>query len=152
MHELTLDEVEQWYINELEDVFFKEKRNLKKNLERLDKFLVNLNHAVSKIKEREQDVELEEKMQKYLDRFYIKVKDNLESIEIPDNPQFNDVMDLLNDFKKLFTVIHDAGRKNIKYFSEHFKLELKEIDLITRKIGEQMARIDDFLRKILNNL
>lgn len=147
MRELALDEVEQWYIDELEDVFHKEKKILKKNLERLDKFLVNLNHAVSKIKEREQDVELEEKMQKYLDRFYSKVKENLESIEIPDNPQFNDVMDILNDFKKLFTVIHDAGRKNIKYFSEYFKLELKEIDLITRKIGEQMGRIDDFLRK-----
>lgn len=147
MRELTLDEVEQWYIDELEDVFFKEKKNLKKNLEKLDKFLVNLNHAVSKIKDREQDVELEEKMQKYLDRFYSKVKQNLESIEIPKNPRFNDIMDLLNDFKKLFTVIHDAGRKNIKYFSEHFKLELKEIDLITRKIGEQMAKIDEFLRK-----
>lgn len=147
MRELALVEVEQWYIDELEQVFFKEKKILKKNLEKLDKFLVNLNHAVSKIKEREQDVELEEKMQKYLDRFYLKVKDNLESIEIPDNPQYNDVTDLLNDFKKLFTVIHDAGRKNIKYFSDHFKLELKEIDLITRKIGEQMGRIDDFLRK-----
>ena len=88
MRELTLDEVENWYINELEDVFFKEKKILNKNLERLDKFLVNLNHAVSKIKEREQDVELKEKMEKYLNRFYTKVKENLESIEIPKNPHF----------------------------------------------------------------
>ena len=63
MRELALNEVEQWYIDELDNVFFKEKKILNKNLERLDKFLVNLNHAVSKIKEREQDVELEEKMQ-----------------------------------------------------------------------------------------
>ncbi|MHA1730002.1 MAG: hypothetical protein ACTSWY_14930 [Promethearchaeota archaeon] len=152
MPELALADLKEWYIERINDVYYSYKRKLSKYLKNMDNLFVDLKNAVKKMKEREEEVDLEEKTAKYLERFYEKVKSNLESVKIPEKPIYTEVTELLDEFKKIFVNMNETGRKYIRHFADKFKLELKEIDMITRKISGQMAKIDHFLRKKYGNV
>ena len=62
--------------DDINEIFIKHKKNLKKYIDKLDKLLLDLKHALSKIKDRESDVEMDANTQKYLERFSEKVKEN----------------------------------------------------------------------------
>ncbi|MCP4764282.1 MAG: hypothetical protein GY870_21085 [archaeon] len=145
--EIKLEELDSWYTEQLDEYYFKYKRNLSKLLEKIEKSMVNLKVAVNKMIERKDQVELDEKSEKYLDRFYNKVKGDISEINVPEKPTYSNVSKFLDEIKKLFQNIHEAGRKNIPRFAEQFKIELKEIDMITRKISDNLFAIDKFLRK-----
>ncbi|MHA1110134.1 MAG: hypothetical protein ACTSRE_03490 [Promethearchaeota archaeon] len=147
MTEIPLEDLENYYAEQLNSFYAKQKKFLKKFVERLEKFIVELKNAIDKMRERKDTIELDEQATRYVDRFYIKVKENLDVINVPDNPTAEGVYKLIDEIKKLFLNMNELGRKNIPRFAKEFQLELKEIDFITRKIGEQMARIDAFIRK-----
>ncbi|TFG20922.1 MAG: hypothetical protein EU530_01860 [Promethearchaeota archaeon] len=147
MSEIPLEDLEEYYTEQVNAYYAKQKKFLKKLVERLEKFIVELKNAIDKMRERKDTIELDEQATRYVDRFYVKVKENLDGIEVPDNPTAEGVYNLIDEIKKLFLNMNELGRKNIPRFAKEFQLELKEIDFITRKIGEQMARIDVFIRK-----
>jgi len=147
MTEIPLEDLENYYTEQLNSFYAKQKKFLRKFVERLEKYIVELKSAIDKMRERKDAIELDEQATRYVDRFYIKVKENLDTIKVPDNPTAEGVYKLIDEIKKLFLNMNELGRKNIPRFAKEFQLELKEIDFITRKIGEQMARIDVFIRK-----
>ncbi len=147
MSEIPLENLEEYYTEQVNAFYAKQKKFLKKLVERLEKFIVELKNAIDKMRERKDTIELDEQATRYVDRFYVKVKENLDGIKVPDNPTAEGVYNLIDEIKKLFLNMNELGRKNIPRFAKEFQLELKEIDFITRKIGEQMARIDAFIRK-----
>lgn len=147
MAEIALDELEKWYINNLNTIYDKHKKNLKKFLEKLENLTVDLKNSVNKMRDRKNEIDIDEKSERYMDRFYLKIKENLDTITIPENPMADDVSKFMDEIKRLFMNMHEAGKKNIRHFDTDFKIELKEIDMITRKMSEQMAKIDSFIRK-----
>jgi phage shock protein A len=147
MTEIPLEDLENYYTEQLNAFYAKQKKILKKIVERLEKYIVNLKNAIDKMRERKETVELDEQAVRYVDRFYTKVKENLDVIIVPDSPTADGVYKLIDEIKRLFVNMNELGRKNIPRFAKEFQLELKEIDFITRKISEQYMRIDMFIRK-----
>jgi len=149
MTEIPLEELEIYYTEQLNIFYAKQKKALKKFVERLEKFIVELKNAIDKMRERKDSIktELDEQAEKYVDRFYSKVKENLDVIQVPENPTAEGVYKLIDEIKKLFLNMNELGRKNIPKFAKEFQLELKEIDFITRKINELYLHIDTFIRR-----
>jgi uncharacterized coiled-coil protein SlyX len=145
--EIPLENLESFYTENLNEFYAKQKKFLKKFVERLEKLIVDLKSAVNKMMARKESIELDEQAIRYVDRFYSKVKENLEIVNVPENPTAEEVYTVIDEIKKLFINMNELGRKNIPRFAKEFQLELKEIDFITRKIGEQMAKIDAYIRK-----
>ncbi len=145
--EIPLENLEVYYTEQLNIFYAKQKKFLKKFVERLEKYIVDLKNAVDKMRERKESIELDEQAMRYVERFYIKVKENLDFISVPENPTAEGVYKLIDEIKKLFVNMNELGRKNIPRFAKEFQIELKEIDFITRKISEQYMRIDVFIRK-----
>ena len=77
MTEIPLEELEENYTAQLNEVYARQKKALKKLVERLERFIVELKNAVDKMRERKDTIELEEQAERYVDRFYVKVKENL---------------------------------------------------------------------------
>ncbi len=147
MTEISLENLDSYYTEQLNIVYAKQKKVLKKFVERLERHIVELKNSIDKMRQRKDTIELEEQAERYVDRFYNKVKENLDIIEVPDNPTAEGTYKLIEEIKKLFVNMNELGRKNIPRFAKEFQLELKEIDFITRKISEQYMRIDVFIRK-----
>lgn len=147
MAEISLEELENWYLDSIDDEYSRHKKGLRKLLDKLDGYVIDLRHAIDKMIEREDEVDIDDKSKVFLERFYKKVKDYVDKLEIPENPMADEVRSLIDAIRRLFRKINEAGRKNIPRFAEDFKIELKEIDMITRKISKYMAKIDKFLRK-----
>lgn len=145
--EIPLENLDSYYTERLNAFYAKQKKFLKKLVERLEKYIIELKNAIDKMRERKDTIELDDQATRYVDRFYSKVKENLDIIKVPDNPTAEGVYTLIDEIKKLFLNMNELGRKTIPRIAKEFQLELKEIDFITRKIGEQMARVDVFIRK-----
>jgi predicted nucleic acid-binding Zn-ribbon protein len=145
--EIPLENLDVYYTEQLNIYYAKQKKALKKFVERLEKFIIDLKSAIDKMRARKDSIELDEQAIRYVERFYSKVKENLDVIQVPNNPTAEGVYNLIDEIKKLFINMNELGRKNIPRFAKEFELELKEIDFITRKISEQYMRIDVFIRK-----
>lgn len=147
MIEIALNELSKWYLQKLNTIYSKQKQALKKLLERVDKSIIELKQAVNQMKDRKSQVELDEKSAVFVDRFYSKIKENVDNLKIPEEPMAEDVANLMETIKKVFIDMNESGRKNIPRFAEQFKIELKSIDMGTRKISETMTKVDEYIRK-----
>ncbi|MHA1872271.1 MAG: hypothetical protein ACTSXF_15125 [Promethearchaeota archaeon] len=147
MVEVELEKLEEYYTEQLNSIYYKHKRGLRKYMEKIDQLVVELKNELDQLKKRENELEVDEQTRKYIDRFYSKVKENLDGIEIPQSPNAEDVLRLMAEIKRLFIKMNELGRKNIKHFADKFKIELKAIDLTTRKISEVLGSCDGFIRK-----
>ncbi|MHA1341997.1 MAG: hypothetical protein ACTSRZ_10185 [Promethearchaeota archaeon] len=147
MIEIQLEELEDWYIQQLNQVYSKYKKALKKFLVKLEQYIIELKNNLNIMHNRKDEVEIDEKSKVFVDRFYEKVKQHVESLVIPSDPTADEVYDMMDKIKRVFLDIGEVGRKNIPRIGELFKQEIVGIDMITRKISEQLAKIDAFLRK-----
>ncbi len=147
MIEKDLEEFEEFYKEKLESQFFKLRRAIKKLIveirENLIEIKVCLDHFLETGKEK-----IDQKAQRSLNFFSDRIRKEIEEIEIPEKEiNYDNMMELLNSIKKLFTSINEIARKSLPKFHKEVQAEIKELNYITRKLGKKQAVLDEFLRK-----
>ncbi len=147
MIEQDLEDFEEFYKDKLNTQFFKLRRAIKKLIgeirENLIEIKVCLDHFLETGKEK-----IDQKAQRSLNFFSDRIRKEIEEIEIPEEDINHDnIMELLNSIKKLFTSINEIARKSLPKFHKEVQAEIKELNYITRKLGKKQAVLDDFLRK-----
>ena len=154
MQEISLKEIEDWYLDQLKIRFKREHKVLSKFFSLSEKELGQTKNSFNTWKNRDfQDEEnkLDEKTQKILERFVDSMVENLDEIRIPsihfENISYENSQKYCDSIKKLYSVYNSQGRKAIPRFGKQFKIEIKEVDLHLRKIGDLTQKIGKFLRK-----
>ncbi|MHA1687936.1 MAG: hypothetical protein ACTSUN_01125, partial [Promethearchaeota archaeon] len=147
MIEVNLEELEPFYKDQLEVIFSKEKKIIQKLLDDINKDLVSIklsmNHFFEAGKER-----IDDKTMRSLTLFTERIRKETDDIKIPEkNITYDDLQDLLNSIKKLFTTINEIARKSLPKFKKKVQPEIKELNYITRKLGKKQQFLDKFMRK-----
>ncbi len=95
---------------------------------------------------------IDQKAKKSLTFFSDRIRKEIDEIEIPeDEINYDNIMDLLNSIKKLFTNINEIARKSLPRFQKEVQPQIKELNYITRKLGKKTAILEEFLRKKYTN-
>jgi len=147
MIEEDLEHFEEFYKEKLNSLFFKIKRAIKKLIleirENLIEIKVCLDHFLETGKEK-----IDQKAQRSLNFFSDRIRKEIDEIEIPEEElNYENIMDLLNSIKKLFTSINEIARKSLPKFHKKVQAEIKELNYITRKLGKKQASLDEVMRK-----
>jgi len=147
MIEKDLEEFEDFYKEQLNSQFYKIKKFTNKFLQDIRQNLIEikicLDHFLESGKEK-----IEQKAQKSLILFSDRIRKEIDEIEIPEEEiNFDNISDLLNSIKKLFTSINEIARKSFPKFQKEVQAEIKELDYLTRKLGKKQAQLDEFMRK-----
>ncbi|QEE16358.1 hypothetical protein DSAG12_02188 [Promethearchaeum syntrophicum] len=154
MQEISLEEVENWYLDQLKIRFKREHKVLSKFFSLSEKELGQARNSIKTWKDRDfqsEETKLDDKTQKILERFVDSVVENLDEIRIPSihikDISYENSQKYCDSIKKLYSVYNSQGRKAIPRFGKQFKIEIKEVDLHLRKIGDLTQKIGKFLRK-----
>ncbi len=147
MLEKKLEDFEVFYKERLNSQFFKIRKVTKKSITDIRDILIEiklcLDHFLEKGKEK-----IDKKAQKSLKFFSNKIRKEIDEIEIPEEEIiYDNIMDLLNNVKKLFTSINEIARKSLPKFHKDVQSEIKELNYITRKLGKKQGIFNDFIRK-----
>ena len=154
MQEISLEEIEDWYLNQLKIRFKREHKVLSKFFNISEKELGQTRNSLKTWKNRDfqsEEYKLDSTSQKILERFVDSVVENLDEIRIPsihiESISYENSQKYCDNIKKLYSVYNSQGRKAIPRFGKQFKIEIKEVDLHLRKIGDLTQKIGKFLRK-----
>ncbi|NVM34293.1 MAG: hypothetical protein HWN81_01780 [Candidatus Lokiarchaeota archaeon] len=147
MIEKDLDEFEVFYKEQLNSQFSKIKKFPNKFLqdirENLIQIKVCLDHFIETGKEK-----IDQKAQKSLNFFSGRIRKEIDEIQIPEEEiNYDNISDLLNSIKKLFTSINEIARKSFPKFHKEVQSEIKELEYLTRKLGKKQAQLNEFMRK-----
>ena len=147
MIENDLEDFESFYKKRINSQFFKIKKVTKKIIQEVREDLieikVSLDHFLQVGKEK-----IDQKAQRSLNFFSDRIRKEIDEIEIPDEElNYDNINDLLNSIKKLFTTINEIARKSLPKFHKEVQTELKELNYITRKLGKKQGQLDEFMRK-----
>jgi len=147
MIEQNLEDFEDFYQERLNSQFFKIRRAAKKSISDIRDILIEikvcLDHFVEEGKEK-----IDQKAQRSLNFFSGRIRKEIDEIEIPeDQINYDNIMDLLNSVKKLFTSINEIARKSLPKFQKEVQGEIKELNYITRKLGKKQGVLDELMRK-----
>jgi len=147
MIEISLEEFEDYYKEQLESQFFKVKKAVKKQLSDINESLLEIKVCTDHFIEAGEG-KIEEKALKSLHLFSDKIRKEIDEVGVPEEDITYDAMyNLLNSIKKLFTNINDIAKKSIPKFQKELQGEIKELSYITRKLGNKQKDLDEFLRK-----
>ena len=157
MKEVSLDELEKWYMKSLKGRFKREHKVLSKFYALSEKEVAQAKHAVKSwqkidLKKRDLPAEemLDEKGEKIMERFLNTIMDAINEVKIPTvhaEITYETSQKFCDDIKKLFMTYNSAGKKSIPRFMKQFTLEIKEVDLHLRKAGDLANKVGNFLRK-----
>ncbi|MFX1386794.1 MAG: hypothetical protein ACFE9M_06225 [Promethearchaeota archaeon] len=152
MIEKDLEEFEEYYIERVNSQFFKIKKVVKKLIQEIREDLIEikvcLDHFLQVGKEK-----IDQKAQRSLNFFSDRIRKEIDEIEIPEEElNYDNVNDLLNSIKKLFTIINEIARKSLPKFHKEVQAEIKELNYITRKLGKKQGQLDEFMRKKYTNV
>ncbi|MFX1592635.1 MAG: hypothetical protein ACFFCL_08075 [Promethearchaeota archaeon] len=152
MIEKDLEEFEEYYIERVNSQFFKIKKVVKKLIQEIREDLIEikvcLDHFLQVGKEK-----IDQKAQRSLNFFSDRIRKEIDEIEIPEEDlNYDNVNDLLNSIKKLFTIINEIARKSLPKFHKEVQAEIKELNYITRKLGKKQGQLDEFMRKKYTNV
>ncbi|MFX1600375.1 MAG: hypothetical protein ACFFB6_07250, partial [Promethearchaeota archaeon] len=116
MIEKDLEEFEEYYIERVNSQFFKIKKVVKKLIQEIREDLIEikvcLDHFLQVGKEK-----IDQKAQRSLNFFSDRIRKEIDEIEIPEEDlNYDNVNDLLNSIKKLFTIINEIARKSLPKF------------------------------------
>ncbi|MFX1567871.1 MAG: hypothetical protein ACFFCV_05830 [Promethearchaeota archaeon] len=147
MIERDLEDFEEFYKDRLNSQFFKLRKVIKKLIVEIKENLIEIKVCLDHFLETGQE-KIDQKAQRSLNFFSDRIRKEIEEIEIPEEEINHDnVMELLNSIKKLFTSINEIARKSLPKFHKEVQAEIKELNYITRKLGKKQAVLDNFLRK-----
>ncbi len=152
MIEKDLEHFKEFYKSQLNSQFFKIKKFTNKFLqdirENLIEIKVCLDHFLETGKEK-----IDQKSQKSLNFFSDRIRKEIDEIQIPEEEvNYDNIIDLLNSIKKLFTSINEIARKSLPKFHKEVQAEIKELNYLTRKLGKKQAQLDEFMRKKYTNV
>ncbi|MFX1454523.1 MAG: hypothetical protein ACFFDB_04040 [Promethearchaeota archaeon] len=152
MIEKDLDEFEKFYLEKIDSIFSKVKRASKKIILEIRDNLIEIKVCLDHFLEAGKD-KIDQKAQKSLNFFSDRIRREIDEIEIPDEEiTYDNILDLLNSIKKLFTNINEIARKSLPKFQKEVQPQIKELNYITRKLGKKQAVLDEFLRKKYTDL
>ena len=147
MIEISLEEFEDYYKEQLESQFFKVKKAVKKQLSDINESLLEIKVCTDHFIEAGEG-KIEEKALKSLHLFSDKIRKEIDEVGVPEEDITYDAMyNLLSSLKKLFTNINDIAKKSVPKFQKELQAEIKELSYITRKLGNKQKDLDEFLRK-----
>ena len=147
MIEVTLEEFEDYYKEQLESQFFKIKKAVKKLLSDINDGLLEIKVCTDHFIDAGEG-NIDDKALKSLHLFSDKIRKEIDEVGVPDEDITYDAMyNLLSSIKKLFTNINDIAKKSIPKFQKELQSEIKELSYITRKLGSKQKVLDEFLRK-----
>ena len=147
MVEVSLEEFEEFYNERLNDQFFKIRRAIKKIIETIRSNLIDIkvcmDHFMNSIDH------IDQKSQRSLQLFYDRIKVYVDDIQIPEENEINhdNLRELINSIKKLFTNINEIARKSLPKFQKEVQPQIKELNYISRKLGKRQTLLEQFLRK-----
>ena len=147
MVEVSLEEFEEFYKERLNDQFFKIRRAIKKIIETIRSNLIEIkvcmDHFMNSIDH------VDHKSQRSLQLFYDRIKVYVDDIQIPEEDEINhdNLRELINSIKKLFTNINEIARKSLPKFQKEVQPQIKELNYISRKLGKRQTLLEQFLRK-----
>ncbi|MFW9821411.1 MAG: hypothetical protein ACFFE4_00655 [Candidatus Thorarchaeota archaeon] len=152
MIEKDLDEFEEFYLGKIDSIFSKVKRASKKIILEIRDNLIEIKVCLDHFLEAGKD-KIDQKAQKSLNFFSDRIRKEIDEIEIPEEEiTYDNILDLLNSIKKLFTNINEIARKSLPKFQKEVQPQIKELNYITRKLGKKQAVLDEFLRKKYTDL
>ncbi|MHA1776816.1 MAG: hypothetical protein DRO88_07400 [Promethearchaeia archaeon] len=153
MTEVNLAELEAWYLKQLQERFKREHKLLGKIYTKISEEVAQAKNSLKAWRNHTPDSDgenLDEKTKKIMDRFIESVLNSLDELEIPTvhTSISYDACQKFNDgVKKVYMTYNAQGKKTMRRFYKEFKLEIKEIDLHLRKIGNYNQKINKFILK-----
>jgi len=152
MKEIELEEFESFYKDRINSQFAKVKKAVQKLISEVRENLIEIKVCMDHFIEAGEG-KIEEKAMKSLHFFSDRIKKEIDEIEIPEEElNYDNILNLLNSIKKLFTNINEIARKSLPKFQKEVQPEIKELNYITRKLQKKQAVLDQFLRKKYEDL
>ncbi len=143
---IPLDELESWYKAQLEGKFSKLRQNIRKLLERTILQLAQMRESLKRIQDKEVEIK-DARTEKSLERFLAKYGEEFDKIRMPDEINYRTLKQIIDSVQKLFVAMNEIGRAHIPRLVNLYKEEIKEIEFGSRKLGEEIRRLDETLRK-----
>ncbi|MHA1933124.1 MAG: hypothetical protein ACW96X_11320 [Promethearchaeota archaeon] len=152
MIEKDLEDFEEFYNEKIDSIFSKVKRASRKIIVEIRDNLIEIKVCLDHFIEAGKD-KIDQKSQKSLNFFSDRIRKEIDEVEIPeDEINYDNILDLLNSIRKLFTTINEIARKSLPKFQKEVQPQIKELNYITRKLGKKQAILDEFLRKKYSEL
>jgi hypothetical protein len=158
MKKIELSQLEEWYKKQLKKRFSKEHKFMQKRIfskaqEEIGSTKFALKSWVGEEKYERSKAEgqvIPEKTQKIIERFVEKIQDALNEIKIPGvdaELSYTDSIKFCEQVRTLYQQYNVEGKKSLPRFRKYYNMEIKEIDMHLRKIGESSSKTASFLRK-----
>ena len=155
--ELTLENLEEWYMEKMEDRFFKEHAMLEKILSKASQDVARARISIEgwitkdRLKQKNEAGEkIQPKVIKMIQRFaqtILKVIDDIKVPTIHNKITYKNCKDFTSQVNSLYTKYNQLGRKTIPRFMAFYELEVKEIQLNLDSLGKYTKKVNKVLRK-----
>lgn len=147
MIEIELEDFEDFYSEKISSLFSKVKRVARKLILEVRDNLVEIKVCLDHFLEVGEE-KIDQKAQKSLHFFSDRIRKEIDEIDVPEEEiSYDNITDLLNSIKKLFTTINEIARKSLPKFQKEVQPQIKELNYITRKLGKKQGELDEFIRK-----
>ncbi|OLS16288.1 MAG: hypothetical protein RBG13Loki_0111 [Promethearchaeota archaeon CR_4] len=146
MEQIPLEELESWYKSQLEAKFSKLRQGIRKLLEKTILQLAQMRESLKRIQEAKVEIK-DPRTEKSLERFLAKYSEEFDKIHMPEEINYRELKKVIDNIQKLFVAMNEIGRTHIPRLINLFKEQIKEIDFGSRKLGEEIRKLDDTLRK-----
>jgi hypothetical protein len=157
MKEVDLPELNEWYSAKIKNQFKKEHKILGQFMDQAQREIAETANALKgwskprgSGKKGEQIEPLDENSQKILERFVERISTTLIEIKIPSKHielNYDNLQDYIASIRNLYAIYNETGKKTVPKFQKQYNIELRELDMHLRKIGELTQKVDVFLRK-----
>ncbi|MHA1731489.1 MAG: hypothetical protein ACTSU5_06075, partial [Promethearchaeota archaeon] len=144
MVEINLDDLEAWYQSFLSKKYAKLRRNAKKILEKIVKIMFDMRGAIDRMEQAEVNI-TDEVTKKSVTRFISKMREQFDTLEIPEEVTYEQLRNLVEEIKRLFQNLQPIIKQNVRKFATEYKNELKEFDFISRKLSSEHVKLDRFM-------
>jgi len=153
MEEVALEALENWYLQALEERFSREHKVLTKFFTMAAKEVAEAKNALTNwLNHKPSDDEnpIDEKTQKIMERFIKTVQEAIEELKVPTihcKISYENCQKFVDGVKKIYLTYNAQGKKAMRRFWKEYKLEIKEIDLHLRKLGNFSQKVGKFMLK-----
>ncbi|MFW9972868.1 MAG: hypothetical protein ACFFDF_21960 [Candidatus Odinarchaeota archaeon] len=146
MIEKELEDFEDFYKQRVNAQFYKIKKYSNKLINGVRDSLIEIKVSLDHFLESGKD-KIDPKSQRSLNFFSDRIRKEVDEIKIPEEEiNFDNVNDLINSIKKLFTSINEIARKSLPKFHKDVQSELKELNYITRRLQKKQVQLENFMR------
>ncbi|WP_371803835.1 hypothetical protein [Candidatus Lokiarchaeum ossiferum] len=151
--EIPLDELEEWYLKSLQTRFKRQHKLLTKLFSNAEREMAEARTSLRTWTQRtlaNEEEPLDPKNQSIMERFIDNVVEALESVKIPTvhvDITYENSMNFIDGIKKVYGIYNNQGKKSIPRFGKAYKIEIKEIDMHLRKMGNISAKVNKYMLK-----